>query len=176
MAVELTDIPLLYARPRKRTLTSVGAGRRAQLPMSANNPPEKNTICLVTGRRDRMAGRPWPWLIIGRNMTAGDVDALIYVRRCDEGDERCECVLVCEICQGVGGIGRPRAGWPAHASTRLRSSSSYNTVRKRFRSPSNTALSSASSPLPLSPSGWQAQASDHDRDRHFAQLPHVYRI
>ena len=110
MDVELADIPLLYARPRKRTLTSVGAGRRAQLPMGANNPPEKVTICLVTGRRDRMAGRPWPWLIVRRNMTAGDVDALIYVRRCDEGDELCECVLVCEICQGVGGIGRPRAG------------------------------------------------------------------
>ena len=38
-------------------------------------------------------------------MTAGDVDALIYVRRCDEGDELCVCVLVCEICQVVGGIG-----------------------------------------------------------------------
>ena len=40
-------------------------------------------------------------------MIAGDVDTLVYVRRCDEGDELFVCVLVCEICQGVDGVGRP---------------------------------------------------------------------
>ena len=89
-------------------------------------------------------------------MTAGDVDALAYVQRCDEGNELCVCVLVCEIGQGVGGVGRPRAGMAGARFNCLRFSSSCNTARRHLRSPSNTALVSASLPLPLSPGGWQA--------------------
>ena len=55
-----------------------------------------------------MPGRPWPLLIVGKNMTAGDVDALVYVQRCDEGNELCVCVLVCEIGQG---------GWCWHTAS-----------------------------------------------------------
>jgi hypothetical protein len=112
MGVELADIPPLHARPRKSP-RSQGAPWPVSVVAAAHSCPWAPIIrprshhCLVTGRRDRMAGRPWPLLIVGRNMTAGDVDALINVRRSDEGDDLCVCVLVCEICQGVGGIGRP---------------------------------------------------------------------
>ena len=94
-------------------------------------------------------------------MIAGDVDARVYVRRCDEGDELFVCVLVCEICTRVWMVlaDRERA-WPAYASTVCVFQVRVIPARRRLRSPSNTALISPSSPLLLSPGGWQAQASD----------------
>ena len=85
-----------------------------------------------------MPGRPWPLLIVGRNMTAGDVDALVYVQTCDEGNNYV-CACWCEIGQGMGGVGRPRAGMAGARFNRLHFSSSCITARRRLRLPSNTA-------------------------------------
>ncbi len=110
MGVDSADIPLCEVvwcvlAAARRALTSVGGGRRTRPPIGASGPPEKPPFACELDGVTGLAGRPCPRSGVGRFNVVGEPDAPVCVRRCDEADEPCE--LVCEACQGVGGVGRP---------------------------------------------------------------------